>query len=125
MKIPSGGLPTAAMSSFLISVKVAPGAGVGAQAGRQKGSQKGGSRQGSGGGAAPPPGFFDDDEEDLFSQLLRRGGPPPSAGSRTLPINPQEAFFIQVDTDKEEAYVGEQITVSFYIYTRGGIRDRT
>ena len=82
------------------------------------------------GGARPQPGFGDDeeepsDEEDLFSQLLRRGmgQMPRGGGSRTLPSNPKEAFFIQVETDKTEAYVGEQITVSFYLYTTGLIRD--
>ena len=75
-------------------------------------------------GFQPPPGMFDEEDEDLFSQLLRRGQPPPGAGgSRQLPINPNEAFFVQVETDKTEAYVGEQVTVSFYLYTRGQIRD--
>lgn len=79
-------------------------------------------------GARPPPGFGDEDEnveeEDLFSQLLRRGmGQIPRGGSRTLPSNPKEAFFIQVETDKTEAYVGEQVTVSFFLYTTGLIRD--
>lgn len=82
--------------------------------------------------AKPPPGFDDDgagavesEEEDLFSQLLQRGRrPPPSGGgSRTLPRNSNEAFFIQVETDKSEAYVGEQVTVSFFLYTTGIIRD--
>lgn len=95
-----------------IQIKVAPGAGVSSAPGRA---------QPPGGGAVPP-GFFDDDEDDLFTQLLRRTQPP-SGGTRTLPVNPNEAFFIQVETDKTEAYVGEQVTVSFYLYTRGLIRD--
>jgi BatD DUF11 like domain len=83
-------------------------------------------------GIQMPPGFEDEEEDDLFTQLLRRGvgqgvdeNDPSggSAGSRTLPINPNDAFFVQVETDKTEAYVGEQITVSFYLYTRGQIRD--
>lgn len=79
-------------------------------------------------GARPPPGFDDEEaseEEDLFSQLLRRGMGqiPRGNGSRTLPTNPKEAFFIQVETDKTEAYVGEQVTVSFFLYTTGMIRD--
>lgn len=98
-----------------ISMKVAPGAGAP--------QRPQGRAQPPGGGAFPPPGMFDDEEDDLFNQLLRRGQPPPSGGSRTLPINPNEAFFVQVDTDKTEAYAGEQVTVSFYIYTRGLIRD--
>jgi hypothetical protein len=79
-------------------------------------------------GARPPPGFEDEEaseEEDLFSQLLRRGMGqiPRGGGSRTLPTNPKDAFFIQVETDKTEAYVGEQVTVSFFLYTTGLIRD--
>jgi hypothetical protein len=89
-------------------------------------SAKGASGSQAGRGQQPsrpqlPPGF-DDEEDDVFSQLLRRGAPP-SVGTRTLPINPDEAFFIQVETDKTEAYVNEQITVSWYLYTRGQIRD--
>lgn len=74
-------------------------------------------------GVHPPPGFLDEEEEDLFSQLLQRRGLVPPGGTRTLPSNPQDAFFIQVEADKNEAYVGEQITVSWYLYTRGHIRD--
>jgi hypothetical protein len=73
-------------------------------------------------GIVPPPGFGDDEEDDLFSQLLRRHMPP-SGGSRTLPINPNEAFFVQVETDKTDVFVNEQVTVSWYLYTRGQIRD--
>ena len=99
-----------AYSTKPIQVTVAPGAGMRAPP------------QGRGrGGALPPPGFLDDEDEDLFSQLLRRAQPP--GGTRSLPINPNEAFFIQVEADKSEAYVGEQVTVSFYLYTRGLIRD--
>lgn len=106
-----------------IQVKV--GAGLGGQPPRG-----GGGQNQPNSGVQLPPGFEnDDDEDDLFSQLLRRGmgmGVDPNeapTGSRTLPINPNDAFFVQVDTDKTEAYVGEQITVSFYLYTRGQIRD--
>lgn len=94
-------------------------------------SARNGGRGSPGGNIQLPPGFMDEEEDDLFSQLLRRGLPPqmrPGQGggggaSRTLPINPNEAFFIQVESDKTEAYVGEQITVSWYLYTRGAIRD--
>ena len=101
-----------------ISVKVAPGAGVQAQ---QQGGR--GQPQQMPGGIQPPAGVFDEDDDDVFSQLLRRGNQAAQGGSRTLPINPQDAFFIQVETDKTEAFVGEQVTVSWYIYTRGQIRD--
>jgi hypothetical protein len=112
-----------------ISLKVAKGITV------APGTQpRGGAARGAGGGGQVqlPPGFQDeDDADDLFAQLLRRGmgvpgGPeddPGFGGSRTLPVNPNDAFFVQVETDKKEAYVGEQVTVSFYLYTRGVIRD--
>lgn len=95
-----------------------------------------------------PPGFgngpsqdmldeMDRAEEELFNQLLQRrqrGGtpgqvyPPGGGGNslnqpdpqfRSLPKNPNEAFFIQVEVDKTEVYEGEQVTASWYIYTRG------
>lgn len=58
--------------------------------------------------------------EDAFADLLNRGM---DDGFRSQPTNPNESFFIQVDVDKTEAFVGEQITVSWYLYTRGQIRD--
>lgn len=59
--------------------------------------------------------------EDQFNQLLqRRQG---TSGFQTQPINPKEAFFIQVDVDKTKVYAGEQVTASWYLYTRGQIRD--
>jgi hypothetical protein len=92
-------------------------------------------------GVAPFGSFdaMDDAEEEIFNQLLqqrqrllqnmgmpddnlRRGG---GAGGmqnpayRSLPTNPDEAFFIQVEVDKTEVYEGEQVTVNWYIYTRG------
>lgn len=98
------------------------------------GASRGRAAQPGRGTARPPPGFDNDDDapppgldqedEDMFSQLLRRGMRQiPQNGSRSLPKNPNEAFFIQVETDKTEAYVGEQVTVSFYLYTTGIIRD--
>jgi hypothetical protein len=85
---------------------------------------------------------IDKAEEELFNQLLQRqqGGRPPGGGGgvpnganvgngsgrpyvepqfRSLPKNPNEAFFIQVEVDKLDVYEGEQVTVSWYIYTRG------
>ncbi len=80
------------------------------------------------GQAKPDPLGMLDDEEELFRQMLQRHFPgagaqqgiPPSNGQ---PINPNEAFFIQAIVDKNKAYVGEQVTVGFYLYTRGQIRD--
>ncbi|MCB0412019.1 MAG: BatD family protein, partial [Bdellovibrionales bacterium] len=57
--------------------------------------------------------------ENLFNQLLERN----MQGPRGQPVNPNESFFIDVQADKKEAYVGEQITASWYLYTRGQIRD--
>ncbi|MNS67335.1 hypothetical protein D3C72_1005850 [compost metagenome] len=98
---------------------------------------------------AMPPGFdsFDDmdsAEEEIFNQLLQQRqrllqqgmggafGPPdedPSQGGgaqgmsrpafRSLPTNPNEAFFIQVEVDKTDVFEGEQVTVNWYLYTRG------
>ncbi len=79
-------------------------------------------------------------EEEMFNQLLNRRAPPGAGGGgggapsepqqglhrrmvdpqfRTLPKNPDEAFFVQVEVDKTEVFEGEQIAVSWYIYTRG------
>ncbi|MDX9730137.1 MAG: BatD family protein [Bdellovibrionales bacterium] len=97
-----------------LSLEVASGAGNRPQPrGQARPGQGFGSEEGDGG-----------EEDDLFAQLLKRGmGQVPRGGTRTMPVNPKEAFFIQVETDKTEAFVGEQITVSFYLYTTGVIRD--
>lgn len=84
------------------------------------------ARQGSG-AAQPPagmPGFDEMDEaEEMFNQLMQRrgGGALPKPSARNLPVNPNEAFFIQSEIDKTDVYEGEQIVVSWYIYTRGNI----
>ena len=72
-----------------------------------------------------------DEMEELFNQMLQRrlaphaGGGSGGAGvpDQQVPVNPDEAFFILAQTDKTKAYVGEQITANFYLYTRGQIRD--
>ncbi|MCX7979020.1 MAG: BatD family protein, partial [Bdellovibrionaceae bacterium] len=64
---------------------------------------------------------------ELFNQMLRnRGlGGPASPGEenepahRSMPKNMQEAFFVQVEVDKTDVYEGEQLTVNWYVYTRG------
>jgi len=79
-------------------------------------------------------------EEEIFNQLLQRrqGAMPPNGAFpgrgqdapsrnpnqpepqfRSLPQNPNEAFFIQVEVDKTEVFEGEQVTASWYVYTRG------
>ena len=60
------------------------------------------------------------DVDSLFSQFLKNR---PRPGFQSQPINPKEAFFIQVDVDKTEVYEGEQLMASWYIYTRGQISD--
>lgn len=88
---------------------------------------------------------MDQAEQEIFNQLLRqrqrifqqgvpapgqdqdgmygRGFPwasgLPEAAFRSLPTNPNEAFFISVEVDKTEVFEGEQVTVNWYIYTRG------
>ncbi|QDK44711.1 protein BatD [Bdellovibrio sp. ZAP7] len=83
-------------------------------------------------------------EEEMFNQLLQQrqrlqqqirqqqgaGMPDEQFGMgassaidnpafRSLPTNPNDAFFIGVEVDKTEVYEGEQVTVNWYIYTRG------
>lgn len=86
-----------------------------------------------------PFGAIDSAEEEIFNQLLRQrqrllqqqmGNAPepgypsaamglPEAAFRSLPTNPNEAFFISVEVDKTEVFEGEQVTANWYIYTRG------
>lgn len=66
-----------------------------------------------------------DDLEERFNQLLNRqfGGMPNGGGFMTEPRNTKESFFILAQVDKTEAYKGEQITASWYLYTTGRVRD--
>lgn len=70
---------------------------------------------------------FFDEADDVFSQLLKRrgggGGGGRGSPQNNQPINPDEAFFLQVEVDKDKVYAGEQITASWFIYTRNLIRD--
>lgn len=64
--------------------------------------------------------------EDMFNRLLQRrlgGGGNGNPAFRGQPTNPDESFFIQVEVDKKKAYVGEQVTASWYLYTRGQVQD--
>ena len=93
------------------------------QAGKNGKGRRGNSRQAN--PADPWQGDEQSDVDDLFSQLLKRHGlmPNPNGGFRTQPFNPQEAFFIQVEVDKADVFAGEQVTASWYLYTKGIIRD--
>lgn len=88
-------------------------------------SPRAGQQRGRGQQRGQPDPFAQlDEEEELFHQMLQRNFPGMRGGQPSgPPVNPDEAFFIQTEVDKQRAYVGEQITVSFYIYTRGQIRD--
>lgn len=82
------------------------------------------SEQGSGAAQMPQglPNMGDIDEaEEMFNQLLQKRGMPQEPAYRKLPTNPNEAFFIQAEVDKTDVFEGEQITVNWYIYTRGNI----
>ena len=66
--------------------------------------------------------------EEQFNQLLKRhfpgrGGLGAPGGFSTEPGGANEAFFIMANVDKTEAYKGEQITASWYLYTKGRVRD--
>lgn len=71
-------------------------------------------------GAADEPDPFFQDADDLFNQLLQRHGINP--GVKGQPSNPDDAFSIQLEVDKNEAFVGEQVTASWYLYTRNHIQ---
>lgn len=111
-----------------IAIRVAPGAGLKSK----PNARSGGAAKGPPSANIQLPPGLDAEDQDLFSQLLRRAAPPQAFGgggngsagnARTLPINPNDAFFVQLDTDKTDVYVGEQLTASFSLYTRGQIRD--
>ncbi len=65
-----------------------------------------------------------DDDDDVFNKLLQQqfGGllrPTPD-----LPqANSNNLYFIQAVVDKHKVYVGEQVTVTFYLVTRAQIAD--
>lgn len=65
-----------------------------------------------------------DELEERFNQLLNRQFGGPTRGSfMTGPRNDKDAFFVLAEVDKTEAYKGEQITASWYLYTRGRVQD--
>ncbi len=59
---------------------------------------------------------MEEEAVDVFNQLLRRQRP--LRGQREMNINPNEVYFVDTKVDKKKVYVGEQVTVSWYIYTR-------
>ena len=67
--------------------------------------------------------------EEQFNNLLKRhfggGGAQQGFGGgfQTAPKNKNHAFFILAEVDKTEAYKGEQIVASWYLYTQGTVRD--
>lgn len=71
----------------------------------------------------PDDDFMGDEDQMLKEFLKRRGFDLGDGGIRTQPKNDREAFFITVDVSKRRAYVGEQIGVKYYLYTRAGISD--
>ena len=62
-----------------------------------------------------------DDADQLFSQFFRNRINPRGGGSK--PPNLKDSFFIKTEVDKTEVYEGEQVVVSWYLYTRGQISD--
>ena len=117
-----------------VSITVDPAA-----AGRQQRPQGGGIPGGSGGN-------FPEEEEqeesfqqmdDMFQQLLQRrleqlqrggrnaprGGGQPPAGGVVSPADLKDAFYVEVEVDKTKVFVGEQLTVSWYLVTRAQVSD--
>lgn len=83
-----------------------------------------------------PLGGFDDEENDpidsiqkemeQFQNLLNRRFGGTLGGGRptmTAPKDDSSAFHILVEVDKKEAFEGEQIMVSWYLYTQGRVRE--
>ena len=59
------------------------------------------------------------DEDDLFSQFFgsQRKNEPPSDQ------NLEDSFFVHVEVDKNTVYLGQQIMVSWYLYTKHNVTD--
>ena len=84
--------------------------------------------QGGPGGGLGDPFAGDDFEDDLMNMLLRnrnllppsmRQDPAPNLGARD--VNPEDAFFVDVEVSKNRVYKGEGVQVSYYLYTRANI----
>jgi hypothetical protein len=63
--------------------------------------------------------------EDRFMQLLqRRFGNAAAGGFQAIPqINERDSFVIVAEVDKTNVFKGEQITASWYLYTKAGVRE--
>jgi hypothetical protein len=64
----------------------------------------------------------EDDPDQMFADLMQRYGMG-SGGFQAQPVNPKEAYHVLVEVDKTKAFVGEQITASWYLATRGILRE--
>lgn len=102
--------------------------------GRAKGSRVGQN----GGSRSARPDFFDEDEdpfaadpfsniqkmEERFNKLLQRQFGGGAMGFQAVPpFNEKDAFVVVAEVDKTDAYKGEQITASWYLYTKAGVRE--
>ncbi len=62
--------------------------------------------------------------EERFNQLLqRRFGGAVSGFQAVPPFDEKDAFVIVAEVDKTEVFEGEQITASWYLYTKAGVRE--
>ena len=63
--------------------------------------------------------------EEMFSNLFNKNHPRWQMPSDKTPPpdDPNTPLFVRVKVDKSKAYVGEQITVAWYLYTRGHVRE--
>ena len=67
--------------------------------------------------SSPPSSQTEDNEDDVFSGFFKSPFSPPSQAFS------KNDFLVQVFVNKKEAYEGELILISWFIYTRGQIRD--
>lgn len=62
--------------------------------------------------------------EEAFNKLLQRQFGAPGGGFQAIPnINAQDAFAIVAEVDKTNVFKGEQITATWYLYTKAGVRE--
>ncbi len=109
------------------------------RSGNMRGSKKSRDQRSSGksrsqdpsGSGFPNPGNVFRKLEEQFDSLFNSPfggskpfGPPPFGGMlNDGPRKPEDAFFILARADKTEAFKGEQVLVSWSLYTRGRVRD--